>query len=916
MLIEKVDLPVNDIQGLLLSGYGKLPYACYLFVQFHDVTRARAWLRKLLPAVTNAVKPEDDVRTRRNLNIAFTMDGLRLLGVTGDSEVTFTREFREGMAGRPLLGGAPTSRSRALGDTGSSAPGCWQFGGIHNERIDAVLLMYAGSEAAIEAMCEAYCPRTSKSLVREVYRQTTPKYKQTEPFGFRDGISQPTIHCNQMKPVPGETTVPAGEFLFGYEDAYGHIPFSPAVSRSTDVASVLEPIAGNPPQADFGKNGTFLVIRKLAQDVRGFWKFCESAACPAGQTPKDSDVEHVAAKLMGRWKSGAPLTLARKTDNPAFDADDPRNNVFSYSGEDPQGDRCPIGAHIRRCNPRDTMEKVAAKSIELVNRHRILRRGRPYRDLDNKEEGMMFVALNASIQRQFEFIQQTWLNNPTFAGLCNDKDPVAGDNDGTGQMILQRLPARRRLTNVPRFVTVRGGGYFFLPGIKALEYLANSTHLPERNSHMSGIGELVGTMIKSDPELLHAIGGLKDVLTKRFETLLARPALMRALFSYLREESPILRLPGLVVVSKYEHVDEVLGNHPVFSTDMYTPKINRLTGAFILGMPQNEQHDLEKSFLEGAVHEGDLNLIRTIAETEAARLIRENLPNRSIDAVGKLSLPVSVAIVEQYFGVPEPIKKSSNLQRWIRAIFRDIFLNLANDARVEAEANKASEEMAAYLKALIAQRISDCQSGANIGDSFLSRLIKLHVTGMAGLDAEVIRRLIGGAIVGVVDTTSKAIAQAIDQLLKRPNEWNEAKKLANSNDFDAVSEYVFEALRFNPQNPFLFRVCRQDYTIAADTPHATLIPAKSLVLVGTLSAMFDPSEVDNPDKFIATRNPKIDLHFGDGLHRCFGEHMGRQIIPTVIMELLKVNNVQRAAGPDGQLQYDGAFPSKMMLAIS
>jgi Dyp-type peroxidase family len=231
---------------------------------------------------------------------------------------------------------------------------------------------------------------------------------------------------------------------------------------------------------DLGRNGSYLVFRQLAQDVKGFWEFFRQATGD-GEDADSTACIHLAAKMVGRWPSGAPVTKAPERDDPALGND----NDFGYHERDAAGLKCPIGAHIRRTNPRDSLEPDpgSEKSVEFADRHRILRRGRAYGDpvVESMqpeeimqsdaagERGLHFICLNANISRQFEFVQQTWTNNPRFDGLYDDPDPIVGPG---GKFTEQATPVRRRIHDVPRFVTVRGGAYFFLPGLRALRYLA------------------------------------------------------------------------------------------------------------------------------------------------------------------------------------------------------------------------------------------------------------------------------------------------------------------------------------------------------------------------------------------------------------------------------------------------------------
>jgi len=230
---------------------------------------------------------------------------------------------------------------------------------------------------------------------------------------------------------------------------------------------------------DLGRNGSYLVFRKLEQDVVAFRRFLLEHA-------DKNDPDLLGAKMVGRWPSGTPLVTSPLHDH-SVPADQPTND-FDYATTDAYGYACPLGAHIRRANPRDAMaDRFPADSITDSRRHRILRRGSPYGDLlppgapDNGvKRGLLFICVNADIKRQFEFVQQTWINNPKFHGLTNDRDPLIGDNLEPNEIgatelrtfTIQRDGCRTRLKNIPRFVAMRGGEYFFIPSIRTIYFLA------------------------------------------------------------------------------------------------------------------------------------------------------------------------------------------------------------------------------------------------------------------------------------------------------------------------------------------------------------------------------------------------------------------------------------------------------------
>ena len=430
-------LELGDVQGLFARGYGDLKSAAFLLLRVEDPAAARRWLGEL--SVTSA----EDRRPDRALNLAFTSSGLERLGLPAEGLARFSNEFVAGMT--------TPHRRRILGDLGENAPEHWDWGGPDTP-VDAVLLLYARDEASLAPLEQT---PAGFSLVR---RLGTAELDGFEPFGFRDGISQPFVE-GLGKTGPREQTVRAGEFLLGYENEYGH---------TTD-----EPLL---------RDGSYLVFRQLRQDVGGFWRFCEEATRRADGSSDPNARLRLAAKMVGRWPSGAPLALAPDADDPSL----AEANDFGYHEHDARGARCPVGSHIRRSNPRDSLDPNPGsdRSFEINRRHRIVRRGREYgtslpleqalTEPDSTERGLHFICLNANIARQFEFINHTWLNNPKFAELYDDADPFFAP----GCFTIPTGGVRERVTDVPRFVSVKGGAYFFLPGLAALRYLAGNVSSP------------------------------------------------------------------------------------------------------------------------------------------------------------------------------------------------------------------------------------------------------------------------------------------------------------------------------------------------------------------------------------------------------------------------------------------------------
>jgi Dyp-type peroxidase family len=469
-----------DIQAIVLSSLVHLRFSSYLFLHLEDKENARRWLAQIIPQITHA-RWEVDAEGRRRkpgaaVNIAFTCPGLATIGLAQESLTSFSQEFNQGIA--------QPDRSRRLGDTGESAPENWEIGGRQTpeEEIHALLIVQAGSEAALTDLRQTHLELAGSLGVRLVGRPQEGQLPDDgrEHFGYADGIAEPNIEGSPKPPGDGQSCIKAGEFILGYPNEYDNLPTTPHVRSEADLYDNLAPlkrtsdIATGAQLKDFGRNGTYLVFRKLQQDVAAFRRYLQ-AICPE-VTARD----RMAAKLVGRWPSGTPLVLHPETDPFARDSERARTNAFCYMETDPEGLRCPIGAHTRRVNPRDSLGDETTESIRSVNRHRLLRRGVPYGpklapeivEDDGTPRGVLFFCINTDIKRQFEFVQQTWINNSKFNGLYNDKDPLLGDNDGRGELTIPGIPVRQRLTGVPRFVTVKGGGYFFLPGIAALCFLA------------------------------------------------------------------------------------------------------------------------------------------------------------------------------------------------------------------------------------------------------------------------------------------------------------------------------------------------------------------------------------------------------------------------------------------------------------
>jgi Dyp-type peroxidase family len=440
-----------DIQGLVYSAWNDHPYAAYLFARLgEDAARNRGWLADLVPRVTSAA------RTRRvphgRVQLALAAGGVAALGAPAEVCSALPQELKDGMA----------SRARILGD---ADPATWELG-----TSDVVVMVFARDASARQAMIDRERDALAAAGGHVVAEELTWPLDGKEHFGFADGLSQPFVPGAHERPRPGQDPVAAGEILLGYPNGYGKLPQGPRWGDD-----------------DLGRNGTYLVFRKLRQDVARFWSWLHARAEELAGGDRDAVLhltDLLAAKLVGRWRSGAPIVLAPDHDVPELARAEHRN-AFGYLELDPDGVRCPIASHIRRANPRDARGGTPDDSELVVSRHRIVRRGRSFgsplhlvdaragRD-DGVPRGLYFICLQASIARGFEFIQQTWLSSPGFHGLFGEPDAITGNGDGTGHITIPADPLRLRLPNVPNVVRVTGGGYFFLPSLTALSRLCSS----------------------------------------------------------------------------------------------------------------------------------------------------------------------------------------------------------------------------------------------------------------------------------------------------------------------------------------------------------------------------------------------------------------------------------------------------------
>lgn len=435
-------LELDDIQSGVLRPRPSPYAATYIILRIDDAAQGRELMRRLSEVVTSCADPRSRAADGDTwVSVALSYRGLEALGAPKASLDSFAWEFQQGMA----------ARAKALGDEGESAPEHWERP-LGTSDVHVVLVGLAPDEARLEAaVARGRAAFADLSGVTPIWRQdcrAPPDHK--EPFGFRDGISHPAIEGSGLVgDNPFDPPLKAGELVLGYLDEMGGLPPAP-------VPDVL------------GRNGSYVVFRKLHQNVAAFRRYLRDN----GKGPEDEEL--LAAKMMGRWRSGAPLALCPLHDDPELGADNARNNAFLFKADDAIGYKTPPGSHMRRTNPRD------ADVAGYVRLHRMVRRGTAYGPLlpegvlqdDGADRGLMFAFVGAHLKRQFEFVQSEWINGGEFLGLGDACDPVAGPADGKGSYTIPNRPVPRRLHGLSRFVVNRGGEYCFMPGLRALRWLS------------------------------------------------------------------------------------------------------------------------------------------------------------------------------------------------------------------------------------------------------------------------------------------------------------------------------------------------------------------------------------------------------------------------------------------------------------
>ncbi|MBL8779738.1 MAG: Dyp-type peroxidase [Alphaproteobacteria bacterium] len=933
--------------------------------------------------------------------LSFTFNGLKTLGVNGDTLRTFPEAFQQGMAARAHL----------LADNGESAPENWH-GALGDRRVHALLMLSSAQliardarertklRAAVREFNRGMAANGAASRLREQINEIAidaigaeilhiemgedPFTEQDgqihdypwrlEHFGFRDGISQPfvltDVHGGALpsppppgggRPMPDGTWAPVatGELFLGFKDEDRLVAVEPANARLRD-------------------GGTYLVWRKLEQDVAGFHAFLEERR----RDPEER--ARLGAQMMGRWPNGTPIV--RHPDAQAATAKNDANTIndFRFEAEDVHGQKCPIGAHVRRTNPRDHLDGEAAR------RHRILRRGISYggsllppgTNGDGEPRGLLFVALNARIDLQFEFIQRDWINTGEVfgragAGLC----PLTGASEQRHTDAFQESGRTAPETHLPRFVTTRGGDYFFVPSLDALGALKELGAIadekdrlpPETNAaYRPGEGS-----IRPGFELIS-----KERLQDYAKIIIAKPGATLPSTQRLKlSPSSTGQERGVVFLGRHADVAHAQTNSTVFTEKHYLDIGKHLTAdTVIIGLPDGDaDRKIRTEMLWRAysaicptgVNDLHKEMVAFTAQTARQVLARVG-PTGRMDLLQQFGFLVPFLFVHQFFGVTGPnwltpvaiaakygrtnaaetprewlqrapsVPESSwpylTLQTWTRFAFAEVFTNINRRGDLAGMARQAAVEMQLYIDQLIAKEAASPSGACNL----LAKLVEQWPTAPGNLDDKmrrtrlIITDLLGALMVNVGSPFCRVMELVIDHSM----DTSELIAAQGATDDRLLSRFIEEALRLNPAGAIQFRTVKAN----PDDPNWNKLPSGAsvedgdLVVLMVMAANRDWRVFGNPppDEFSLSRDANAYLTFGGpknadaphpggdkdasaermALHHCWGERIGLLLVREMLKACAQLKLMRRAAGPKGDTTPLLGLPNSLHVRFS
>jgi Dyp-type peroxidase family len=956
---------LDDVQAHVLRSLDP-SFAIYAFFRIKDRAAFKAFLSSAVQPLVNQrqrngeIEPRiyseqgwacssRQVQLRFHTQVGFTLRGLRAIGLDRRTLTTFPEAFCEGMA----------ARAKILDDTGAAAPEVWH-GYLGSDQVHGLLSwIFPRDNETVEADAFSsgskspdseidYIGRKIRDLIDangaqvlhvEIGQANFRRFQRgemgcVEHFGFREGISQPWVDVGSGPPPHGGGTpkkdgtwapLALGEFLLGY----------------TDEDGLVQPWPSN---KALRQSGTYMVFRKLEQDVTGYRRFVQGAA------GDERGRRRFAARMIGRWQDGTPLVHCPNEPSESVSEHRSRTiNDFRFGRDDPLGLCCPISAHIRRVNPRDSGDR------DEVRRHRLLRRSIPYGGRllpenssgDGKTRGLLFIAFNARIDQQFEFVQSRWINSGEFVGQVGaGHDPILGTRDGN---IGHAFAFASRPVNIGRFATMRGGDYFFVPGMEALSQIANgATFPPDGILPEDALGRFSTPPVLDFNELVE--------LARSQLTSPDAPSFVAKTVSYQAFPGSPVEQKTIAYVAHHKYVTQILNDDLAFGVAPYAFRIDRLLEGrqLLIGLPSSNAVRIERRrILYRALemlqaHYFRLNPVRyptlgaVVAEFTKSNidkvLIQANIHGK-LDVVVDLGRVVPVMLIEQLFGIPGPDwvsptataarlaqanianvppswlsilpeisdeeKPLVSMQAWSRLGFFQIFGNFGNAEEFAKLAEGAAAELLQHIHKLIERARRQQRSSATLLGCLVTLGDDAQVADTKQQTYDEHMQLILAEMVGAsVETINLALANIIDFAVDRPEIIRALRSASSSNNphqFDAI---VREVLRFASASPLITRIANQDTMLGNN-----LMPKGTLIYLLAQAAMFDPRVFANPPAFDPTRCPEHYLHFGEAKataaatpapHSCVGKDIAvaelRELVKAVVMR----KNLRRAAGLKGK----------------
>ena len=416
-----------------------------------------------------------------------------------------------------------------------------------------------------------------------------------------------------------------------------------------------------------------------------------------------------------------------------------------------------------------------------------------------------------------------------------------------------------------------------------------------------------------DDEIRERFKDASDKLAEEISNMVGQVVDKRApgFFAFMRKHKPIISAGETTIVALAEDVKEVLGDPDRFTAGLYGPKMVAVTGPFILGVDDTPLYHHDHAAMDRAVRREDMPLLGDAMLGYARELVAAS--DGEIDVVSELADPALIRSIDAYFGTPGPDAETQ--ARWARDIFWELFINVGNLAETRERALDDAALWREHLDGLIDARKATIEAGDDVPDDVLTRLLRFQSEGEPNFRDISIRHNILGNIVGWIPTVSNSLARAVNVLLEREDELAAAQAAARAGDRELVGRYVWEALRFSPQNFALLRLVESDQVIAAGTRRETKVKAGSTIFAATLSAMHDPAAIPDADEFRIDRPWSDYMLFGHGMHTCYGQQIVRNQLPALMTALLEGPTIVRAHGKAGDLKWDGPFPSGLTVGF-